>query len=46
MKREIVPVLNAEDEYLMENILAAGRIKHKDPHRNNMTDWSCYFLIT
>jgi transposase len=22
-------VLNAEDEYLMENILAAGRIKHK-----------------
>jgi hypothetical protein len=29
MKREILPVLNAKDEYLMENILAAGRIKHK-----------------
>ncbi|MDR2097306.1 MAG: hypothetical protein LBP37_02165 [Spirochaetaceae bacterium] len=29
MKREIVSVLNAEDEYLMKNILAAGRIKHK-----------------
>jgi transposase len=24
-----VPALKAEDEYLMENILAAGRIKHK-----------------
>jgi transposase len=29
MKRKIEPVLNAEDEYLTENILAAGRIKHK-----------------
>jgi transposase len=29
MKREILPALNVEDKDLMENILAAGRIKHK-----------------
>jgi hypothetical protein len=22
-----------------------GLTSTKDPHRNNMTDWSCYFLI-
>jgi hypothetical protein len=29
MKREILPELNAEDKTLVENILAAGTIKHK-----------------
>jgi transposase len=29
MKREILPVLNAEDKTLMENMPAAGKIKHK-----------------
>jgi predicted ArsR family transcriptional regulator len=29
MKREILPVLNAEDKTLMENMLATGNIKHK-----------------
>lgn len=29
MEREIPPVLKAEDKELMENILAAGKIKHK-----------------
>jgi hypothetical protein len=29
MKREILPVLNVEDKVLMENMLAAGKIKHK-----------------
>jgi transposase len=29
MKREVLPRLNAEDQALMENILAAGKIAHK-----------------
>jgi hypothetical protein len=29
MKREVLPRLNSEDKVLMENILAAGNIKHK-----------------
>jgi transposase len=29
MKREVLPQLNAEDKNLMENILVAGKIKHK-----------------
>jgi transposase len=29
MKREILPVLNAEDKTLIENILAGGKINHK-----------------
>jgi transposase len=29
MKREIEPLLNAEDKSLMENILSAGKIEHK-----------------
>jgi hypothetical protein len=29
MKREILPKLNTEENQLMKNILAAGKIKHK-----------------
>jgi hypothetical protein len=29
MKREVLPNLNGDDKTLMENILAAGNIKHK-----------------